>query len=132
MTRLEEAILTASLAMLVFSIGYLTLGGQQRQMMLNWEDHKEGLQLFSLIRSSLATNQLLVPRRPAAGMVIEQPIALTTPHAVGQMAARIDTWLLAIDQISVGLDNRFATQTFDNLFESGSQDQPVNPLGNGP
>ena len=57
-TRTEQAILTASLALLVFSIGYLTLGGQQKQMHLNWGYHRKGLQLFSLIRSSLATNQI--------------------------------------------------------------------------
>lgn len=132
LTRTEQSILTTSLALLVFSIGYLTLGGQQKQTLLNWSYHKKGLQLFSLIRSSLATNQVLLPGQPSDPGVLEQPVPLNTSQDVGLLVARIDTWLLGIDQVAVGLNNSFARQTFDNLFQSDSQGQPTNPLGNAP
>lgn len=131
-TRCEQAILTSSLSLLILSIGYLTLGGQQKQMRLNWGYHNKGLQLFSLIRSSLATNQLLLPKDPAAASGSEQPIPLDSAQAFGVLAARIDSWLLTIDQASVGLDNSFARHTFDTLFQNQGQEQPVNPLSNTP
>jgi hypothetical protein len=135
-TRCEQAILTSSLTFLILSIGYLTLGSQQQQMRLNWNYHKRGLQLFTLIRSSLATNQLLLPKDPTSPLSAEKPIPLDSAPAISELVSRIDLWLLTIDQVSVGLDNSFARRTFDTLFQDSSPDQspprPVNPLLNSP
>lgn len=131
-SRSEQAILTSSLAALVLSIGYLTLGGQQKQVQLNWGYHKKGIQLFSLIRSSLATNQLLLPAEPTTAYNPTKPIPLNNPESVGILVTRIDSWLFLIDQVAVGLDNSFARHTFDNLFQGQSQEQPVNPLLSSP
>lgn len=131
-TRCEQAILTFSLSLLVLSIGYLTLGGQQAQARLNWAYHKKGLELSSLIRSSLATNQLLVPPIPGSNAAPEKPIPLDNAQAVSELVTRIDRWLLAVDQGSVTINNSFARQTFDNLFQNQpagqAPSQPVNPL----
>lgn len=130
-TRFEQVILTSSLALLILSMGYLTLGGQQKQMRLNWSYHNKGLQLFSLIRSSLATDQMLMPKDAGNPVTSgEPPIPLNTPQAVSLLVARIDNWLLSIDQVSVALNDSFARQTFDTLFQNQSQGQPGSPVAN--
>ncbi|MEB3165495.1 MAG: hypothetical protein VKO65_02370 [Cyanobacteriota bacterium] len=117
-TRCEQALATSSLVLLMISTGYLTLGDQQRQMHLNWGYYKRGVQLFSLIRSSLATNQLLLPSLPSVVAGSARPIPLDSPGSVGLLVARIDAWLLTVDQVSVALDDSFARHTVDELFQS--------------
>jgi|GEM_PF-3478890 hypothetical protein len=117
-TRFEQALATSSLVLLMISTGYLTLGDQQRQMHLNWGYYKRGVQLFSLIRSSLATNQLLLPGLPAVAAGSAKPIRLDSPGSVGLLVARIDSWLLTVDQLSVGLDDSFARHTVDELLQA--------------
>lgn len=118
--------------MLVLSMGYHTLGGQQAQMHPNWIYHKKGLQLFSLIRCSLATNQILLPKDPdpaSPGVYADPGIRLNNLQVVGLLVPRIDTWLSSINQVLVALDGTFARQTFDTLFQSQSQTQAGSPAG---
>lgn len=131
-SRCEQAIFVSSLSLLVLTIGFLSLGGQQQQARNNWANHQQGIQLLSLIRSSLANAQLLLPPDPKSTTPVNQPPALATTEVVAQLVTRIDVWLLSVDYGSVGLNNSFARQTFDQLFQSSGQQpqqqQPVNPL----
>ena len=131
-SRCEQAIFASSLSLLVLSMGYLTLGDQQEQSKRNWVHHQKGIQLFSLIRTSLANNQLLLPRDPGSAAPMDQaPTPLSNSEEVGELVSRIERWLLAIDHGSVRLNNNFARQTFDNLFQNQDQQQPQNPLPSG-
>jgi len=132
-SRCEQAIFASSLSLLVLSMGYLTLGDQQEQSKRNWAHHQKGIQLFSLIRTSLANNQLLLPKDPGSAAPMDQaPTPLSNSEEVGELVSRIDRWLLAIDHGSVRLNNNFARQTFDNLFQNQDQQLPQNPLPSGP
>ena len=91
---------------------------------------KQGGSCFPLFRR-LATNQLLLPRHPAKLARIDRPSALTTPETGDLLVARIDAWFLAIDQVSVGIDDRFAIRTFDIPFDADPEDQAANLLGAG-
>lgn len=117
-TRCEQALATSSLVLLLVSSGYITLGDQQKQMHLNWGYTKRGVQLFSLIRSSLATNQLLLPRYPKGALNSDKPVPLDSPRSVGLLVARIDAWLLSVDQVSVAFNDSFARLTVDELLKT--------------
>lgn len=128
-SRSEQAIGISALSLLVLSIGYLTLGGQQAQFSTNWSYHQRGSQLFSLIRSSLANQQLLVPPDPGTTTATGTAAPpLKSPNDVAVLVSRIDAWLLSVDHGSVRLNNDFARQTFNHLFQNQDQDQPTNPL----
>lgn len=134
-SRCEQAIFVSSLSLLVLSMGYLTLGDQQEQTKHNWGNHQKGIQLVSLIRTSLANDQLLIPQDPGSTAPLDQTATpLNDPEAVGELVSRIDRWLLAIDHGSVRLNNNFARQTYDNLMQNQNQDQqqPMNPVPSGP
>lgn len=128
-SRCEQAVLLSSLSMLVLSIGFLSLGGQQQMARSNWSSHQKGIQLLSLIRSSLANDQLLLPSNPKAAAPESPPLPLANQQAVAQLVTRVEVWLLSVDVGSVALNNAFARQTFDHLFQSPGQPQPpLNPL----
>lgn len=61
----------------------------------------------------------------------QAPTPLSNSEEVGELVSRIERWLLAIDHGSVRLNNNFARQTFDNLFQNQDQQQPQNPLPSG-
>lgn len=130
-SRCEQAIFISSMSLLVLSIGYLTLGSPQDQAKTNWAYHRKGIQLFSQIRSSLANNQLLVTQEPDPTTPSNNPaIPLTNAAAVAELVSRVDNRLLNIDHGALSLNNSFAKQTFNNLFQE--QQSPVNPLLSNP
>ena len=51
---------------------------------------------------------------------------------MAELVNRIDAWLLSIEHGAVKLNNGFARQTFDRLFQNQDQDPPTNPLLNTP
>lgn len=132
-SRSEQAIGLSSLSLLVLTVGYLTLGGQQEQSAANWGYHQKGLELFSLIRSSLANQQLVLPPdRGALAAPVRPAPPLKSEEDVAELVNRIDAWLLSIEHGAVKLNNGFARQTFDRLFQNQDQDPPTNPLLNTP
>lgn len=132
-SRCEQAIFVSSLSLLVLSMGFLTLGDQQEQTKRNWRNHQKGIQLISLIRTSLANDQLLLPREPGSTPPLDQTATpLNNSEVVGELVSRIDRWLLDIDHGSVKLNNNFARQTYDNLMQTQEQQQPLNPVPSGP
>lgn len=132
-SRCEQAVLLSSLSLLVLTTGFLSLGGQQQQARSNWASHQKGIQLLSLVRSSLANDQLLLPADPKQPLPQTPAVPLANQQAVAQLATRIEVWLLSVDVGSVGLNNSFARMTFDHLFQSpGQPQQPINPLSGSP
>jgi hypothetical protein len=132
-SRFEQAIFASTLTLLVVSIEILTLGDQQEQSKRNWGNHQRGLQLYSLIRTSLANDQLLLPQDSGSTAPLDQTATpLNDPEAVGELVSRIDRWLLSIDHGSVKLNNNFARQTYDSIMQGQDQQQPMNPVPSGP
>lgn len=132
-SRSEQAIGLTSLALLVLTVGYLSLGGQQEQSATNWGYHQKGLELFSLIRGSLANQQMLLPPdRTTTTPAIRPAPPLKNAEDVAELVTRIDAWLLSVEHGTVKLNNGFARQTFDQLFQNQGQTAPANPLVTGP
>lgn len=127
-SRLEQAIVLPAMALLVASMSSVQLGQQQPHARANWTYYQRSLRLMSLVRSSLANQQLLLPVSPAADAVATPATPgtpLDDPQAIATLVTRLDGWLESVERGAVRVDNAFAQSMFTNLEQRAREpDQP--------